>query len=108
MKKKVIKPLKKSGAKKVLEEKDWTESDFVKHLSSIMKRQELENPELGYVHERLAPEYEAIRTLIENLLHVESDAEETEMIKKIKAHRNKALLPLIDFILQLKKMKNEP
>ncbi|OGP13748.1 MAG: hypothetical protein A3I75_01990 [Deltaproteobacteria bacterium RIFCSPLOWO2_02_FULL_50_16] len=86
-------------------EKKWDEDDFADHLYWTMKKQELENPSLAHTHERLTPEYEAVRKTVTKLLREESEEMEEKMINQIVEYKEKAVLPLIDFILQIKKIK---
>ena len=87
-------------------EKEWEEEDFTEHLSWMMKKQELENPSLVHVHERLTPEYESIKDLIASLVQEKDEEKETDLINQITSHEKKALLPLIDFVLQIKSLQN--
>jgi uncharacterized ubiquitin-like protein YukD len=87
--------------------KDWGEEDFADHLSWMMKKQELENPVLTYVHERLSPEYESIRDLIIKLFQAEDVDQEEELMQHIIEFDTRAILPLIDFILNVKKISQD-
>lgn len=69
-----------------------------------MEKQAKNNPAVSRLHERLSPEYEKVMKLIQTLLLEETKIEE-KVIDEIFTFREKAILPLVDFI---KKLKEHP
>jgi tetratricopeptide (TPR) repeat protein len=80
---------------------DWDKKEFSESLDWLMKKQEIENPRLKHVHDRLTPEWETVSKLIAELLDSKPD-DEDKIISKIRDYRETAVQPLIDFILSLK------
>lgn len=80
---------------------DWDKKEFSESLDWLMKKQEIENPRLKHVHDRLAPEWEEVSKLIAELLDARPD-DEDKIISKIRDYRETAVQPLIDFLLSLK------
>jgi tetratricopeptide (TPR) repeat protein len=82
---------------------EWKLEDFTKQLSWTMKKQEIENPRLGRLHERLSPEFETITKLILEFAKAPTEELEEEFIDKVLQYGDKALVPLIEFIRLLKR-----
>lgn len=88
-----------------LEVKDeWTDLDFANSVSWTMKKQELENPSLKRIHARMTPEWDEINSLIKTLLLAGNEEDESQTINHILSHGEKALYPLLEFVLGIKKI----
>ncbi len=83
----------------------WTEKDFVTSLDKVMKKQETSNPQLKRVHAQLDPTFREILITINQLL-LSQETDEKIWIEKIISYKAKALYPLIESLLALKKAKN--
>lgn len=83
----------------------WTEKDFVTSLDKVMKEQETANPPLKRLHAQLDPKFREILNLINQLL-LSNETDETVWIEKIVSYKTKALYPLIESLLALKRTKN--
>lgn len=83
---------------------EWTDEDFANSLSWTMKKQELQNPALKRVHARMTPEWEEVNTLIKKLLLTQSEDEENAALAQIVNHGEKAVYPLLEVVLGLKKI----
>jgi len=88
-------------------EHEWLEEDFSLSLTWTMRQQELNNPELKWVHQTFTSEYQEIQKLVQGLLVNQDTAMETQIIARIVSFGEKAALPLIHFLLSLKKMSAE-
>ncbi|MBF0491474.1 MAG: hypothetical protein HQM15_01680 [Deltaproteobacteria bacterium] len=85
---------------------EWKEADFTQTLSWTMKKQELENPNIKNLHETLSVEYGQIKQLIAQLLLSPEEFKEL-LLHKIKAHGEKAVLPLLHTLLEIDAMARE-
>ncbi len=83
---------------------EWNETDFTESLEWTMKLQELENPKMKRLHAQMTPEWKRINGLIRLLLETKEEAEETDFVEKISAYGKEAVYPLVEFILQFKRL----
>jgi tetratricopeptide (TPR) repeat protein len=90
-----------------LSTEEWNIEDFTKHLSWTMKRQELDNPRLHRLHEKLSPEFEEITKLILEFAKAPNEELEEEYIARVIEYGEKALIPLIEFIRTLKHLEDK-
>ena len=90
-----------------LSDQDWDLEDFTKQLSWTMKRQELDNPRISRLHEKLSPEFEKITKLILDFARADNEEDEEKLIDAIIAYGRTALVPLIEFIRLLKQEKEK-
>jgi hypothetical protein len=81
---------------------EWVEQDFSDSLSWTMRRQELQNPQIKWVHETFTPEYQEIQKLIQGLMAAMDPEREGALTTKILDFGPKAVLPLVHFLLSLK------
>ncbi|MBU4484248.1 hypothetical protein KKA47_02375 [bacterium] len=81
---------------------EWGKEEFSESLDWLMKKQEIENPNLKQVHERLTPEWELVSDLIIKLINVKNMEDQDKLIRKIRDFGEAAVQPLIDFILSMK------
>lgn len=86
--------------------KEWDIEDFAKSVSWLMTKQEIEHPKIKMLHERMTPEWKDITDHIAKLITA-SEEDEESLISKICAYGEKAVMPLIEFILYLKNIKGE-
>ncbi len=87
-------------------EGDWNENDFIENISWVMKKQEIEIPEIKNLHETLDPEYAQIKKLVGSLLGAAPE-EQTLLIEKIKRYGEKAILPLLHTLLTVDRLARE-
>jgi hypothetical protein len=85
-------------------EKEWTQEDFEESLGWTMRQQELENPELKWVHQKFTTEYQAVQKLLQQLMLLENSEAEQQVITQILLFEEKATLPILDFLLAMKNM----
>ena len=85
-------------------EHEWVEEDFSTSLSWTMRQQELNNPELKWVHQTFTPEYQEIQKLVQGLLVNQDPQMETQIIARVLSFGEKAALPLVHFLLSLKNL----
>ncbi len=83
-------------------DRDWSEEDFSLSLSWTLRQQQLENPELLQVYEKFTPEYKTIHAMAQRLLVIPSGPIEDELKNEIFAFGDKATLPLLNLILEIK------
>lgn len=81
-------------------EGEWSEKEFVDSMDWIMKKQELENPQIKETLETLHPEYQQIKQLIAQMLMMDP-VERDPILLKIKSFKEKSVLPLLDILLAL-------
>lgn len=81
-------------------EKEWSEKDFVESMDWVMKKQEIENPDIKDIYASLDPEYQHIKQLIAQMLMTEP-AERTPLLQKIKSYQAKAVQPLLDILISI-------
>lgn len=90
-------------------EHEWVEQDFTDSLTWTMRKQELLNPQIRWVHETFTVEYQEVKTLIQGLLAAMDPETEVRYMEKILAHGDKAVLPLLHFALSVKSVaQNAP
>ncbi len=88
-------------------EHDWTEEDFSNSMTWTMREQEFENPNIRFVYETFTPEYHEVQKLIQSLILAPEEKIEYQVIEKIIGFGAKAHLPLLHFLLSIKKMGRE-
>lgn len=88
-------------------EHEWVEEDFSNSLTWTMRYQELQNPDLKWVHDTFTPEYQEVQKLLQALMINPDPQMEPEIIRKILSFGEKAALPLIHCILSIKKLSQE-
>lgn len=86
-----------------VKEEDWHEDDVADSVGWTMEKQELENPALKLLHERLTPEWNNISAKISALITSESEDDEIRIVEEIRAYGHDAIYPLIFTLLQIKK-----
>jgi len=79
---------------------EWDEKDFIESLDWVMKKQEIENPEIKNIYEALSPEYQQIKQLVAQMLMTEPEQRDP-LLAKIKSFKEKAVQPLLDILLSL-------
>lgn len=82
--------------------KNWTDDDFAYNLSLTLKKQELLDPVYKRINARVTPEFSKVIALIKKFMATQVRDEETKHIEEIVAYGEKAIYPLIDFLLNLK------
>lgn len=87
---------------------EWTNEDFAKSLDWTMKKQELANPALKRLHAKLTPEWQEISQHIQRVMSAKTNEDETAGIEKIHAYGDRAIYPLIEILLAIKKFKTKP
>ncbi len=87
-------------------EGDWNENDFIENISWVMKKQEIDTPEIKNLHETLNPEYAQIKKLIAHLLSAPPE-EKAADIERIKAYGEKAVLPLLHTLITLDQLARD-
>ncbi|HBF12725.1 MAG TPA: hypothetical protein DDW49_04955 [Deltaproteobacteria bacterium] len=87
-------------------EAKWTEEDFLENLTLTMQKQEMENPSIKRVHARFDEDFKKVTELIKKIL-IQNDEEAEITLNEIVAYGEKALYPLLDFIVAIKK-KTKP
>lgn len=87
---------------------EWTNEDFAKSLDWTMKKQELANPALKRLHAKLTPEWQEISQHIQRVMSAKTGEDETAGIEKIHAYGDRAIYPLIEILLAIKKFKTKP
>lgn len=83
-------------------EKEWTQEDFEESLSWTMRQQELENPDIKWVHQKFTTEYQAVQKLLQQLMLLQNPEAEQEIIVQILSFEEKAALPILDFLVAMK------
>lgn len=78
---------------------NWSEEDFVENISWAMHLKELQDPTFKRLHFRNEPEFQAVTQLIQKMLKAHNTEDETQAVEAIVAHGDKALYPLIEFLL---------
>lgn len=81
-------------------EGEWSESEFVESMDWVMKKQEIENPDIKDLYETLDPEYQRIKQLIAQMLMTEP-SERAPLLQKIKSFQAKAVQPLLDILISI-------
>ncbi len=85
---------------------EWNEEDFSETMFWVMKRQELENPQIKDLHETLSVEYAEVKALILKMLATSSELRNS-YIEKIKSYEQKAVLPLLHTLISLTEMAQQ-
>ena len=85
-------------------DQDWSEEDFSLSMSWTLRQQQLENPGLIQVYEKFSPEYKMIYATAQRLLVTPPGPLEDELKNELFALGDKATLPLLDLILEIKKI----
>lgn len=83
---------------------DWSEEDFVENVYWAMRSKELSDPTFKRIHFRAEPEFQAVTRLVQNMLKANTKETETKAVEAIVAYGEKALYPLIEFILTFKNL----
>ncbi len=78
---------------------NWSEEDFVENIYWAMQLKELQDPTFKRLHFRSEPEFQAVTQLIQKMLKAPNTEEETQAVEAIVAYSDKALYPLIEFLL---------
>ena len=81
-------------------EGEWSEKEFVESMDWLMKKQEIDNPEIKDLYSTLSPEYQQIKQLVAQMLMTEPELR-TPLLQKIKSYQEKAVQPLLDILLSL-------
>lgn len=87
-------------------EGEWGQEDFIEVMGWIMKKQELENPAIQEVHERLTPLYAQIRQRVLELLGLPSELRSPK-VDQIRKFGTAAILPLLDTLLALQDLAQQ-
>ncbi len=90
-----------------LSNKEWDMEDFTKQVGWTMQQQELDNPRIARLHEKLAPEFEKIFECITRLTNAIDEEAEEKAIDEILSYGDLAVIPLIEFIRSLKRPEEE-
>jgi tetratricopeptide (TPR) repeat protein len=88
-------------------EDSWSEQDFSNSMAWTMRQQELQNPAIILEYQKLSPEYSEVQKLVQRLLLEPEEAMETQLIQEILAYGEKAPLPLLHFLISLKKSSKQ-
>ena len=83
-------------------EKEWTQEDFEESMSWTMRQQELEHPDIKWVHQKFTIEYQAVQKLLQQLMLLQNPEEEQDLITQILLYEEKAALPILDFLVAMK------
>ena len=89
-------------------DQEWSQEDFDRSMTWTMRQQELEHPEIKQVHEKFTDEYHAVQKLVQKLMIIPGPEEEVKIISEIISYGEKAHLPVLDFILSIKKVAQAP
>jgi tetratricopeptide (TPR) repeat protein len=84
--------------------REWTQEDFEESMGWTMRQQELENPDIKWVHQKFTPEYQAVQKLVQQLMLLENPEAEQPIISQILSFEDKAALPVLDFLLAMKNL----
>jgi tetratricopeptide (TPR) repeat protein len=87
--------------------REWTQEDFEESMSWTMRQQELEHPEIKWVHEKFTTDYQAVQKLVQQLMLLQDTELEQQIITQILSFEAKATLPLLDFLVSLKTMAHK-
>ena len=89
-------------------EHEWVEQDFTDSLTWTMRKQELQNPRIRWVHETFSVDYQEVKTLIQGLMTAFDPETEVKLMEKILDRGDKAVLPLLHFVLSVKSIAQGP
>lgn len=81
---------------------DWSENDFVENIYWAMQLKELQDPTFKRIHFRSEPEFKEVTELIQKMLKATNQADETKAVEAIVGFSDKAIYPLIEFLLTFK------
>ncbi len=81
---------------------EWTHEDFTQSLTWEMRKQALEHPEVLDTLERLTPEWQEVTERLRRLLVTTDEHMIATLVTEIAAFKEKAVRPLLDFLLLLK------
>lgn len=87
-------------------ESEWSEEDMALSVAWTMKKMELENPKFKRIHAQSEEEWKEVIEKVKQILSSKTEEEETAHIEDIVSYGEKAIYPLIDFILSFKNLKN--
>lgn len=87
---------------------EWTHDDFAQSLTWEMQKQALEHPEVLATMERLTPEWNEVTERLRRVLVTTDEAVIAQLVTEIAAFKEKAVRPLLDFILLLKSATTAP
>jgi tetratricopeptide (TPR) repeat protein len=85
-------------------DKEWTQEDFEESMSWTMRQQELENPDIKWIHQKFSNEYQAVQKLLQQLMLLNNPEDEQGIIIQILNYQEKAALPILDFLLAMKNL----
>ena len=85
----------------------WSEEDFVENIYWALKLKELKDPTFKRLHFRSEPEFETVTNLIQSMLKAQDQNTETAAVEAIVAHGEKALYPLIDYLITFKNLAKQ-
>lgn len=86
----------------------WSPEDFALSLDWTMKKQELADPKFKRLHAKLEPEWKEIADLIGQMMRTTDEKKETELVEQIFFYKERAIYPLVEIILSLKKFNIAP
>ncbi len=89
-------------------EHEWKEEDFSNSMIWTMRRQELENPQIKWVHETFTLEYKEVQQLVQRLMVALDQKVEDGLIEKILTYGERATLPMLHFLLSIKALASQP
>lgn len=81
---------------------EWTHEDFAQSLTWEMQKQALEHPEVLATVERLTPEWNEVTERLRRLLVTTDEHLMATLVTEIASFKEKAVRPLLDFVLLLK------
>jgi tetratricopeptide (TPR) repeat protein len=84
--------------------REWTQEDFEESMGWTMRQQELENPDIKWVHQKFTVEYQTVQKLLQQLMLMQNPEEEQQVITQILLFEEKAALPVLDFLLSMKNL----
>lgn len=87
--------------------KEWSEQDMAESVGWVMQKQELRNPAVKLLHERLSPQFDAVSKKITDLILSPTEEDEYRIIEDIKGFGTDAIYPLIFTLLQIKRDARE-
>jgi len=86
---------------------EWKPEDVVESVGYIMEKQELTNPAIKLLHQRLTPEWRGVIDKISELLMCDDEKKECTLIEEIQSFGKEAVYPLIYVLLQIKRGAGE-
>lgn len=82
---------------------EWKPEDVVESVGYVMEKQEVMNPAIKFLHQRLTPEWRAVIDKASELLMCAGEDKEYSLIEEIQSFGRDAVYPLIYVLLQIKK-----